>query len=67
LLFGDVKNKKPGSVNTTPAAILSPADPVVCMILFSRIVVLRKSFHKAMERTAIGIDAETVSPAFNAR
>jgi hypothetical protein len=37
------------------------------MILFSRMVVFKKSFPSRMEITAMGIDAETVSPAFNAR
>jgi hypothetical protein len=37
------------------------------MILFSRMVVLNKTFPSKIERTAMGMDAETVRPAFNAR
>ena len=62
-----LKNKKPGSVKTTPAAIDSPADPVVWMILFSKMVVLKNFFPRVMAMTAIGIEAETVSPAFSAK
>ena len=62
-----LRNRKPGRVNTTPAAMDSPADPVVWIILFSRIVVLKNFLPNVMAITAIGMDAETVSPAFNAR
>src|SRR6516164_10680912 len=54
-----------GSVNITPAASDSPADPVVCTMLFSRIVERPNARKILMERTAIGIEAETVSPARN--
>ena len=64
--FTDI-NKKAGNVKTTPAAIDSPAEPVVWIILFSRIVVLKYFRPMEIARTAIGIEAETVSPAFNAR
>jgi hypothetical protein len=37
------------------------------MILFSRMVVLKNFLPNVMAITAIGIDAEMVSPAFNAR
>ena len=47
--------------------MLSPAEPVVCIILFSRIVVFKNLLPKVIAMTAIGIDAETVSPAFKAR
>jgi hypothetical protein len=47
----------------TPAASDSPADPVVCTILFSRIVERPNARKILIESTAIGIDAETVSPA----
>jgi hypothetical protein len=47
--------------------MLSPALPVVWIILFSRIVVFKKSLPNAIAKTAIGIEAETVRPAFNAR
>src|SRR5262249_35586977 len=54
-----------GSVNMTPAASDSPADPVVCTMLFSRIVDRPKARRMLMDNTEIGIDAETVSPARN--
>jgi hypothetical protein len=56
-----------GSVKTTPAAMDSPADPVVWTMLFSRMVDLPSVRKKATARTAIGIDAETVSPILSAR
>ena len=54
-------------MNTTPAAMLSPADPMVWTMLFSRIVEPPSFFSSEIESTAIGIDAETVSPALSAR
>jgi hypothetical protein len=54
-------------VNTTPAAIDSPAEPIVCTTLFSRIVDLPSRLSSEIDSTAIGIDADTVSPAFSAR
>ena len=54
-------------MNTTPAAMLSPADPMVWTRLFSRIVEPPSFLSSEMESTAMGIDAETVSPARNAR
>jgi hypothetical protein len=66
-LSGLLKNRKPGKVNTTPAAILSPAEPVVWIILFSNMVVFKNSLLRAMAITAMGMDAETVRPAFSAR
>src|SRR5918998_945598 len=56
-----------GSVKTTPAAIDSPAEPVVWTMLFSRMVDLPSVRKKATARTAIGIEADTVSPIFRAR
>ena len=56
-----------GIVKTTPAAIDSPADPMVWTMLFSRIVELPSRLKTAIARTAIGIDADTVSPARKAR
>jgi len=47
--------------------MLSPAEPVVWIILFSKMVVLRKNLLSAMAITAMGMEAETVKPAFNAR
>jgi len=49
------------------------AEPVVCTMLFSRMVVLRKPKtelrprNSVIERTATGIDAETVKPTFKTR
>src|SRR5690606_33548370 len=40
-----------------------PADAVVCTMLFSRMVCLRKSRSTPMEITAAGMDADTVMPA----
>ena len=61
------RNKKPGKVNATPEAMLSLAEPVVWIILFSRIVVLKNLLPIVIAITAMGIDALTVSPAFKAR
>ncbi len=41
----------------------SPAEPVVCTILFSRIEDLPNARRIEIDSTEIGIDAETVSPA----
>src|SRR6202030_558176 len=54
-----------GIVNITPSASDSPADPVVCTILFSRIVDRPNARKILIDSTAIGIDADTVSPARN--
>ena len=56
-----------GRVKTTPAAIDSPAEPVVCTMLFSRIVERPRVRKKATDRTAMGIEAETVRPILRAR
>src|SRR5262252_6590852 len=61
------RNRKPGRVNTTPAAIDSPADPIVWTMLFSRIVDEPSFLNTEIASTAIGIDADTVRPAFSAR
>src|SRR5215813_5523049 len=61
------RKRKPGRVNTTPEAMLSPAEPMVWTMLFSRMVEPPNFLRTEMERTATGMDAETVSPAFNAR
>ena len=47
----------------TPAASDSPAEAMVCTMLFSRMFELRQSRSTAIEITAAGIDAATVSPA----
>src|SRR5229473_8308369 len=52
-----------GSVNITPAANDSPADPVVCTMLFSRIVERPNARRMLIDSTEIGIDADTVNPA----
>jgi hypothetical protein len=56
-----------GIVVATPKAIDSPAEPVVCTILFSRIVDLPNSLKRVMESTAMGIEALTVIPTLRAR
>ena len=52
-----------GIVKTTPPATDSPADPMVWTMLFSRIVEPPSFFSTEIARTAIGIEALTVSPA----
>ena len=54
-------------MNTTPAATDSPADPIVWTMLFSRIVDFPSFLKTAIESTAIGTEADTVSPARSAR
>ncbi len=54
-------------MKTTPPATDSPADPIVCTMLFSRIVEPPSRFRTEIARTAIGIDALTVSPARSPR
>ena len=45
------------------AAADSPAEPVVCTMLFSRMLTLPNARRMLMESTEMGIEAETVSPA----
>ena len=54
-------------MKTTPEAMLSPAEPMVWTMLFSRIVEPPSFLSTEMDSTATGIDAETVSPALRAR
>src|ERR1700739_1899091 len=54
---------KAGSVKITPAAADSPAEPVVCTMLFSRMVDRPNARRMEIESTAIGIDGETARPA----
>ena len=54
-------------VKTTPAAMDSPAEPVVWTMLFSRIVARVKRRKSVMDMTAMGMDAETVIPTLRAR
>src|SRR5712671_5515500 len=56
-----------GMVNTTPPATDSPADPIVCTMLFSRIVEPPSLLSTEIASTAIGIDALTVRPARSPR
>ena len=62
-----------GMVTPTPKAIDSPAEPVVCTMLFSRIVVRKtgKTLPSArkivIDSTATGIDADTVMPTLRTR
>jgi hypothetical protein len=56
-----------GIVKTTPPATDSPADPMVWTMLFSRIVDPPRRLSTEIARTAIGMEADTVSPARNPR
>jgi hypothetical protein len=62
-----------GMVTPTPKAMDSPADPAVCMMLFSRMLGARtpktrdKPRKSVMASTATGIDAETVMPTLSTR
>ena len=62
-----------GMVTPMPKAIDSPAEPAVCTMLFSKIVARRtpktreKRRKSVIERTATGIDADTVMPTFSTR
>src|SRR3954462_15515015 len=56
-----------GTVKTTPPAIDSPAEPIVCTMLFSRMVDPPRRFRTDIASTAIGMDALTVSPARSPR
>ncbi len=52
-----------GRVKITPPATDSPAEPVVCTMLFSRMVALPIARSSEMDSTAMGMEAATVSPA----
>ena len=54
-------------MNTTPAETESAADPVVCTMLFSRIVARPSARKIVIDSTAMGIEALTVSPILSAR
>src|SRR5215470_2767523 len=62
-----------GMVTPTPKAIDSPAEPVVCTMLFSRMVArrkpndLEKARNRVMDSTAMGTDADTVMPTLSSR
>jgi hypothetical protein len=66
-LLSVVRKRKPGRVNTTPAAMDSPAEPIVCTTLFSRMVEPPSFLSSEMASTAMGMEAETVRPALSAR
>ena len=68
LPVSDAHIKSAGNVKIAPAATDSPAEPIVCTILFSK----TESFLKIMritpiEMTAAGIDADTVIPTRSPR
>ena len=62
-----------GMVTPTPKAIDSPAEPAVCMMLFSRMLGARtpktrdRPRNSVIASTATGIDADTVMPTFSTR
>jgi hypothetical protein len=58
-----------GSVNATPAASDSPAEPVVCddVVLEDRRRAACSQRNSVIERTATGIDADTVRPTLRPR
>ncbi len=56
-----------GTVKTTPPATDSPAEPMVWTMLFSRMVEPPRCFSTEMARTAMGMEALTVSPARSPR
>ena len=66
-------SSRAGMVTPTPNAIDSPAEPVVCTMLFSRIVARRmpkareKTRNRVIDSTAIGTDADTVMPTLSSR
>ena len=61
------RNRNPGRVKTTPEAMLSPAEPMVWTMLFSRMVEPPSFLSTEIDSTATGMEAETVRPAFSAR
>ena len=55
-------------VNMAPAAMDSPAEPIVCTILLSKVESrLRSPLITPIDITAAGIEAETVSPTLSPR
>ena len=53
-----------GKVKITPEATTSPAEAMVCTILFSKILALRKRLNTTMETKAAGIEADMVRAIF---
>ena len=61
--FSSAHMNRAGRVKIAPAARDSPAEPIVCTILFSRIESRRMIMRTIpIERTAAGMEAETVIP-----
>ncbi|MNL51219.1 hypothetical protein D3C87_1742980 [compost metagenome] len=60
-------SSRAGMVKATPAAIDSPAEPVVWTMLFSRMVARPNTRKMVMARTAMGMLALTVMPTLRAR
>ncbi len=50
-------------VKITPPATDSPAEPMVCTRLFSRIVALPRARSRLIDSTEMGMEAATVRPA----
>ena len=71
--FSAAHKKRTGMVKIAPAAKDSPAEPIVCTILLSRIVSSffeekpPSSLYTPIPITAAGIDAETVIPTRSPR
>jgi hypothetical protein len=57
------RKMRAGSVKITPPATDSPAEPMVCTMLFSRMDERPSARRRLIESTAIGMDAATVRPA----
>ena len=72
-LMSNPSSNSAGIVTPKPKAIDSPAEPVVCVMLFSRIVAGRSPKMRAIPRnsviesTATGMDADTVMPTLSTR
>lgn len=62
------QRKMAGRVKMAPAATDSPAEPMVCTMLFSRMESLRRMMRMTpMEMTAAGMEAEMVIPTRSPR
>ena len=67
ICIGKPRKMSAGIVKTTAAATDSPAEPVVCTMLFSRIVECPSFLRIVIAMTAIGIEADVVSPTRSPR
>ncbi len=68
MLFSSAHINNAGRVNIAPAARDSPAEPIVCTILFSSIELFLKILRIIpIETTAAGIEADTVMPTRSPR